>query len=110
MFTLEIPGVMPMIYQSNMRSGGIDWPQTNARKPQCFVAVDDAAIRQLLPQGPYVVVKRQTAKEDRRRVIAALWDGPSRVAFDNKTNYERYSKPQVIEKKKSALAASNASM
>jgi adenine-specific DNA-methyltransferase len=84
---LDIPGVMPMIYQSNIRSGGIDWPQTNARKPQGFVAIDDAAIRQLLPQGPYVVVKRQTAKEDRRRVIAALWDGPSRVAFDNKTNY-----------------------
>jgi adenine-specific DNA-methyltransferase len=84
---LDTPGVMPMIYQSNIRSGRIDWPQTNARKPQGFVAIEDAAIRQLLPQGPYVVVKRQTAKEDRRRVIAALWDGPSRVAFDNKTNY-----------------------
>ncbi|MFF6917627.1 Eco57I restriction-modification methylase domain-containing protein [Streptomyces sp. NPDC012466] len=84
---LDTPGVTPMIYQSNIRSGGIEWPQTNARKPQGFIAVDEAAIRQLLPQGPYVVVKRQTAKEDRRRVIAALWDGPSKVAFDNKTNY-----------------------
>ncbi|MFD5627082.1 Eco57I restriction-modification methylase domain-containing protein [Streptomyces sp. NPDC127072] len=84
---LNTPGVTPMIYQSNIRSGGIDWPQAEARKPQGFIAVDDAAIRQLLPQGPYVVVKRQTAKEDRRRVIAALWDGPSKVAFDNKTNY-----------------------
>jgi adenine-specific DNA-methyltransferase len=84
---LGLPGVMPMIYQSNIRSGGIDWPQANARKPQGFIAVEDAAIRQLLPQGPYVVVKRQTAKEDPRRIIAALWDGPSRVAFDNKTNY-----------------------
>jgi len=84
---LDTPGVTPMIYQSNIRSGGIEWPQTNARKPQGFVAIEDAAIRQLLSQGPYVVVKRQTAKEDPRRVIAALWDGPSRVAFDNKTNY-----------------------
>ena len=84
---LDAPGVVPMIYQSNIRSGGIDWPQANARKPQGFVAIDDAAIRQLLPRGPYVVVKRQTAKEDRRRVIAAFWDGFGRVAFDNKTNY-----------------------
>lgn len=84
---LDAPGVTPMIYQSNIRSGGIEWPQANARKPQGFIALDEAAIRQLLPQGPYVVVKRQTAKEDPRRIIAALWDGPSRVAFDNKTNY-----------------------
>lgn len=84
---LDTPGVVPMIYQSNIRSGGIEWPQTNARKPQGFIAVDDVATRQLLSQGPYVVVKRQTAKEDRRRVIAAVWDGPSRVACDNKTNY-----------------------
>ncbi|MGW2519801.1 Eco57I restriction-modification methylase domain-containing protein [Streptomyces sp. NPDC001617] len=84
---LDTPGVTPMIYQSNIRSGGIEWPQAKARKPQGFIAVDDAAIRQLLPQGSYVVVKRQTAKEDRRRVIAAVWDGPSRVALDNKTNY-----------------------
>lgn len=89
---LDIPGVIPMIYQSNIRSGGIEWPQAKARKPQGFVAVDDAAIRQLLPQGSYVVVKRQTAKEDRRRVIAAVWDGPSRVALDNKTNYLHESK------------------
>ncbi|WP_070026728.1 Eco57I restriction-modification methylase domain-containing protein [Streptomyces sp. F-1] len=84
---LDTPGVAPMVYQSNIRSGRIDWPQAKARKPQGFIAVEDAAIRQLLPQGTYVVVKRQTAKEDRRRVIAALWDGPNKVAFDNKTNY-----------------------
>nr|AAY33698.1 SbfI modification methyltransferase [Streptomyces sp. Bf-61] len=84
---LDASGVVPMVYQSNIRSGKIDWPQVGARKPQGFVAVEDVALRQLLPQGSYVVVKRQTAKEDRRRVIAAVWDGASRVALDNKTNY-----------------------
>ena len=37
--------------------------------------------------GHYVVVKRFSAKEERRRVVAGVWDKRGAVAFDNKTNY-----------------------
>lgn len=43
----------------------------------------------LLPAGFYVVVKRFSAKEERRRVVAAVWDShrnTSAVAFENHLN------------------------
>jgi adenine-specific DNA-methyltransferase len=45
----------------------------------------------LVPQGHYVLVKRFSTKEERRRVVAAVYDPervPSdRVAFENHLNY-----------------------
>jgi len=44
----------------------------------------------LLPTGCYVLVKRFSAKEERRRIVAAVWDpktnGDSAVAFENHLN------------------------
>lgn len=40
-----------------------------------------------MPAGSYVVVKRFSAKEEKRRIVAALWSGDQQPAFDNKLNY-----------------------
>ena len=80
---------VPLIYPGNVRGGVIEWPR-DIRKNQAFAVREDADHKKfLMPGGYYVVVKRFSAKEERRRVVAAVWDptvhaGP--VAFENHLN------------------------
>jgi adenine-specific DNA-methyltransferase len=83
------PGSVPLIYPGNVRSGIIEWPR-EIRKDQAFAVRLEAERKKfLLPAGFYVVVKRFSAKEERRRVVAAVWDShrnASAVAFENHLN------------------------
>jgi len=59
-------------------------------KAQGFVTHCDQDRKALLPAGHYVLVKRFSAKEERRRIVAAMWT-PERnpdqpVAFENHLN------------------------
>ena len=62
----------------------------------------------LLPAGWYVLVNRFSAKEDRRRVVAALYDpariGADSVAFDNKLNVLRQGNAGLPERLAKGLA------
>lgn len=83
------PGSVPLIYPGNVRHGVIEWPR-NIPKDQAFAVMSRTERRKyLLPSGFYVVVKRFSAKEERRRIVGAVWD-PSRhssaVAFENHLN------------------------
>ena len=80
----------PMVYPANVRGGAVDHPKA-AGKPQWFNAVRDSDANLLVPNGHYVLVKRFSAKEERRRIVAGVWmpgvNGVHPVAFDNKLNY-----------------------
>ena len=82
-------GSVPLVYPGNLSSGEIDWPR-EIRKDQAFRVMSPADERKyLLPEGYYVAVKRFSAKEERRRVVAAVWDPavyPGPVAFENHLN------------------------
>jgi len=86
---LPEPGSVPLVYPGNVRSGVVEWPR-EIRKDQAFVIGSEAEQKKfLLPAGFYVVVKRFSAKEERRRVVAAVWDpgqNTSPVAFENHLN------------------------
>jgi adenine-specific DNA-methyltransferase len=91
------PGTAPLIYPSHLTDGYVDWPRPKGRKPNALVVADP--IRdQFVPNGTYVLVKRFSAKEERRRIVAAIHDsahapGPL-VAFENHLNYfHREGKP-----------------
>lgn len=81
---------LPLVYPGNLREGVIQWPR-NIRKPQGFAVLAEEDRKLLVPPGCYVVVKRFSAKEERRRVVAAVWDpavnGQVDVAFENHLNY-----------------------
>lgn len=83
------PGTVPLVYPLNFRQGEIVWPLAG-RKPQAL-AYAGSTERLLLPNEHYVVVKRFSAKEEPRRVTAALsipevfGDEPS-IAFENHLN------------------------
>ena len=85
---VEQPGAVPLIYPGNLRDGGVVWPR-DIRKPQWFHAPEDKDRGMLLPEGWYAVVKRFSAKEERRRIVASVWsplDHPGAVAFENHLN------------------------
>lgn len=88
-YCLDDPGeeTVPLVYPGNFDRGVITWPRAMKRqKPQHFDARDDFARKQVHAPGRYVVVKRFSAKEEPRRVVAAVWEAEGPVAFENKTN------------------------
>jgi adenine-specific DNA-methyltransferase len=83
------PGYLPLVYPGNLRQGEVHWPR-QIGKAQAFSLVEESDRKALLPSGYYVLVKRFSAKEERRRIVAAVWD-PTRhqgkpVAFENHLN------------------------
>lgn len=78
-------GAFPMVYQGNITQGRVVWPR-DIGKPQGFMCEPEEASKFLVPEGVYVVVKRFTAKEERRRIVAAVHEPDTPVAYDNKTN------------------------
>lgn len=81
---------VPLIYPAHFSRGFVEWPNGNTRKPNAIVA-DPRVEDQLLPGGFYVLTKRFSAKEERRRVVAAIFDPrrvPARlIGFENHLNY-----------------------
>lgn len=83
-----VAGGLPLIYPGNLRDGVVSWPR-QIHKPQWFAPVTDRDAKMLLPEGWYCVVKRFSAKEERRRIVAAVWSPdvtPGPVAFENHVN------------------------
>lgn len=80
----------PLIYPIHLRHGRVAWPKPGNRKPNALVLVPETESL-LVPAGHYVLVKRFSAKEERRRVVATLYDPAllpaPRVAFENHLNY-----------------------
>ena len=79
----------PLIYPGNLRGGGFEWPRQNIRKAQWFAPVEAKDKELLLPEGWYCVVKRFSAKEEKRRIVASTWSPrkvPGPVAFENHLN------------------------
>jgi adenine-specific DNA-methyltransferase len=87
---LESPaaGSVPLIYPGNLHEGRVRWPMA-IRKAQAISACPDTQ-NILLPEGFYVLVKRFSAKEERRRVVAAVYEPKDvragDVGFENHLN------------------------
>ena len=83
-------GTVPLIYPCHFISGFVRWPSESGKKPNAIVVLPQTE-ELLLPTGYYVLTKRFTAKEERRRVVAAIYDpnkvGAAYVGFENHVNY-----------------------
>lgn len=80
---------VPLIYPVHFGNGYIAWPKPG-KKPN-YLNADDDTQALLVPSGFYVLVKRFSAKEEKRRVTAAVCD-PGRIpaadfGFENHLNY-----------------------
>ena len=82
-------GCVPLIYPCHVSSSGINWPR-KGKKPNAIV-VSDRAGELLVPNANYVLVKRFSTKEERRRIVACVYEAAKfsypLVGFENHLNY-----------------------
>lgn len=85
------PDTAPLIYPRHFGANGyVEWPNSSNQKPNAL-ARTVASEGLLVPAGTYVLVRRFSAKEERRRVVASIYDAdrvsPLPVGFENHLNY-----------------------
>ncbi|WP_228056308.1 Eco57I restriction-modification methylase domain-containing protein [Microcoleus sp. LEGE 07076] len=82
-------GTVPLIYPAHFSAGCVQYP-TTTKKHQAL-AVTDKTARLLVPNEHYVLSKRVSSKEEKKRIVAVVWDANkikySQVGFENHLNY-----------------------
>ena len=85
-----IAGSVPLIFPLHLNNGLIEWPISNAKKPNALLNNKNTA-NLMVKNGTYVLTRRLSAKEEKRRIIASIYTADIAdvevVAFENKTNY-----------------------
>lgn len=80
----------PLIYPCHFQGLFVKWPKVPAKKPNAIENNSHTASL-LVPSGVYVLTKRFTSKEERRRVVACIYApehvAPGQVGFENHVNY-----------------------
>lgn len=79
----------PLIYPTHFKNGFIEWPKPGGKKPNAIIE-SDTSRPNLMPNGWYVVTRRFSSKEEKRRVVAGIYS-PERVhanlvGFENHLN------------------------
>lgn len=79
-------GTAPLIYPSHLRDGAVRWPVPEFKKSNA-IAVTPRVEKELVPPGRYVLAKRFSSKEEKRRLVVSVYDAEVPAAFDNKLNF-----------------------
>lgn len=64
-------GTVPLLYPCHFSGYVVDWPKSGAKKPNAILRNPETE-RWLYPNGCYVVVKRFSSKEEKRRIVASV--------------------------------------
>jgi adenine-specific DNA-methyltransferase len=83
-------GTVPLLYPCHFNGGTIHWPKPDARKPNAILN-NETTRPWLVRSGMYLLTKRFTSKEERRRLVACLFD-PTHIdaewlGLENHLNY-----------------------
>lgn len=99
---------VPLLYPGHLVNRSIVWPKLDYRKPNAIVACPESEDL-LVPSGIYVLTKRFTSKEERRRIVAAVFHPNqyphSKIGFENHLNYYHCNGASLPEKLACGLAA-----
>ena len=105
---MESKGAVPLFLPHNVKPFETVWPLQKPRKPIAFKACA-ASRRLLLPANNYVLVKRFSAKEERRRLTAGCffgaWQSYEYVALENHLNYIYHGSRELSENEVYGIAA-----
>ncbi len=81
---------VPLIYPAHFDNGYVKWPKKDSKKPNAILNNPESEDL-LVPSEVYVLVKRFSSKEERKRIVAAIYDGSrfsaDLVGFENHLNY-----------------------
>lgn len=87
-------GAAPLIYPVHFKDWRVRWP-VESKRPNAIMCTD-ATAKLFLPRGYYVVVKRFSAKEEKRRLVASIVTPDDftndEIAFENHLNVFMQSK------------------
>lgn len=100
-------GTVPLLLVHNVRLFRTEWPLPENGKPAAF-RVAPGSEKMLVPTLNYVLLRRFSAKEERRRLTASCLlreNFPSkRVALENHVNYVYHSERELTEDETFGLA------
>ncbi|MEK3718460.1 Eco57I restriction-modification methylase domain-containing protein [Paenibacillus sp. FSL R7-0333] len=81
---------VPLIYPIHFQNGFLQWPIIPKDKPNAML-LNEETVKQLVPRGNYVLVKRFSPKEETRRIVTAIYNetqiDSDYVGFENHLNY-----------------------
>jgi adenine-specific DNA-methyltransferase len=97
---------VPLLYPHHFSEGSLCWPKPH-KKPNALLLAD-AVRKWLMPRGHYVLVKRFTAKEERRRLVAYHLSSEAldaaQLGFENHWNVFHIDKHGIEEDMAKGLA------
>ena len=99
-------GAVPLLYPAHFRSHGIEWPR-EMKKPNAINVSDESRRWLWKNEDYYVVTKRFTTKEEKRRVVASVYDGSlpgELIGFENHLNVFHSSQRGLDERLARGLA------
>lgn len=83
-------GLAPLLYPHHLENGLVSWPKKHPKKSDGLL-VTKKSLSLLVTRGNYVLIKRFSAKEERKRIVAALCDGKkldaAYLGIENHLNY-----------------------
>jgi len=94
-------GTVPLLYPCHVADSHVSWPIEKSKKANALV-LDDETRRWLYPAGCYTVVRRFSAKEEKRRVMATVvrpgdLGNCEQIAFENHLNVFHFNKQGIPE-------------
>ena len=91
------PGAVPLIYPQHLINGKLQWP-FESKKPNAIINSVDSKGSLWANSGYYVIVKRFSSKEEKRRIVATFYDSSlptDLIGFDNKLNVYHFDKKGI---------------
>ena len=99
---------VPLIWMQHVTPMRVEWPKASFRKEQ-YIIVNDNSFSLLVPAKNYVLLRRFSAKEEWRRLVAAPFlrknTNSQFVGLENHLNYIYRLKGELSEEEASGLAA-----
>ncbi|HOI96767.1 MAG TPA: Eco57I restriction-modification methylase domain-containing protein [Syntrophobacter fumaroxidans] len=94
------PGTVPLLYPAHFSGQSIYWPRIGIKKPNAILR-NGQTEKWLYPSGCYVVVKRFSSKEEKRRLVATVvypgaFNSPM-LGLENHLNVFHYRRKGIPE-------------
>lgn len=91
---------VPLLYPTHFSGQSIDWPKQGTKKPNAIFRNAETE-KWLYPIGYYVVVRRFSSKEEKRRIVASIvypaTFNSAMLGFENHLNVFHYCKQGISQ-------------
>jgi adenine-specific DNA-methyltransferase len=67
-----VDGSVPLIFPQHLQKCSIEWPIADAKKPNALLN-NESTSNLMVKNGTYVLTRRLTAKEEKRRIVASIY-------------------------------------